>query len=67
MVAPYPPGIPIIMPGERITQSVLKYLLCLESFDNHFPGFETETHGIRLVRNEQNGEMRYWIPVVIEK
>ena len=26
MVSPYPPGVPVLAPGERITQAVLDYL-----------------------------------------
>lgn len=51
MLAPYPPGIPIVMPGEKITkssQSVLDYLSMLERFDNAFPGFENEVHGVEV-------------------
>ena len=48
-IVPYPPGIPILMPGERFdksTQGVGDYLLGLEAFDNNFPGFHNHTHGI---------------------
>ncbi|MFG2555721.1 aminotransferase class I/II-fold pyridoxal phosphate-dependent enzyme [Streptomyces sp. NPDC048581] len=27
MITPYPPGIPVVLPGERLTEPVLKYLL----------------------------------------
>jgi arginine decarboxylase len=50
MVVPYPPGIPLIMPGERITpmtKSIQDYLLYAREFDQKFPGFETDIHGIR--------------------
>jgi arginine decarboxylase len=49
MVVPYPPGIPILMPGERIgsaDSAGLRYLQALEIFDRMFPGFEHEVHGI---------------------
>jgi arginine decarboxylase len=51
MVVPYPPGIPLIMPGERITsatQSILDYVLTARDFDREFPGFETDIHGLRF-------------------
>jgi arginine decarboxylase len=51
MVVPYPPGIPVIMPGERITpetHSILDYLLDAREFDRKFPGFETDIHGLRF-------------------
>ena len=41
MVVPYPPGIPLIMPGERITKatkSIHDYLLYARDFDKKFPG-----------------------------
>jgi arginine decarboxylase len=51
MLVPYPPGIPLIMPGERITsttKSIRDYLLYAREFDRKFPGFETEIHGLRF-------------------
>ena len=51
MVVPYPPGIPLIMPGERITaatKSIHDYLLYAREFDKKFPGFETDIHGLRF-------------------
>jgi arginine decarboxylase len=49
MVVPYPPGIPILMPGERagaLDGPVLSYLLALEAFDLKFPGFAHDIHGV---------------------
>jgi arginine/lysine/ornithine decarboxylase len=49
MVVPYPPGIPILMPGERAGATdgpVLSYLLALEDFDAKFPGFAHDVHGV---------------------
>ncbi len=63
MVAPYPPGIPIIMPGERLTKKhsvILNFLKLLESFDNAFPGFENEVHGAKIQSNEKEGSRRYY-------
>jgi arginine decarboxylase len=51
MLVPYPPGIPLIMPGERITKatkSIHDYMLYARDFDKKFPGFETEIHGLRF-------------------
>jgi arginine decarboxylase len=51
MVVPYPPGIPVIMPGERltsVTKSIQDYLLYAREFDSKFPGFETDIHGLRF-------------------
>jgi len=50
-VVPYPPGIPLLMPGENAGAAdgaVLGYLKALESFDRHFPGFTHDTHGVEV-------------------
>ena len=49
MVVPYPPGIPILMPGESAGPAdgpLLSYLAALETFDRRFPGFEHDIHGV---------------------
>jgi arginine decarboxylase len=49
MVVPYPPGIPILMPGESAGAAdgpLLEYLAALETFDKRFPGFEHDIHGV---------------------
>ncbi|OSQ36748.1 arginine decarboxylase [Thalassospira mesophila] len=55
-IVPYPPGIPVLMPGEKITRvskSILDYLSAMEKFDTRFPGFEHETHGVETDRDER--------------
>jgi len=62
MVVPYPPGIPVIMPGERCgpaTRAVVDYLVSLEEFDSLFPGFESEVHGADVVAGD--GRRVYYI------
>jgi lysine decarboxylase/arginine decarboxylase len=52
-IVPYPPGIPLLAPGERTGKQsgpVLRYLTCLQDFDQRFPGFEHDTHGIENVK-----------------
>ena len=49
MVLPYPPGVPLIMPGEKITSQskvILDYLVMLEQIGKALPGFETDIHGV---------------------
>ena len=49
MLVPYPPGIPLIMPGERfMTRSILEYLAFARDTDDRFPGFEADIHGLRF-------------------
>lgn len=67
MVVPYPPGIPVIMPGERFaseTRSILEYLRFARDFDRQFPGFENEIHGLRI--EETSSGKRYLIDCVKE-
>jgi len=67
MVVPYPPGIPLIMPGERLTEatkSIHDYLLYARDFDTKFPGFETDIHGLRF-EPTPNGR-RYLIDCIAE-
>lgn len=50
MLVPYPPGIPLIMPGERFTaatRSILDYLAFARTFDQAFPGFDIDVHGLQ--------------------
>lgn len=54
MLVPYPPGIPVIMPGEKFDQpSVLDYLKNCRDLDTQFPGFETEIHGLEIKRDDK--------------
>jgi arginine/lysine/ornithine decarboxylase len=48
-VVPYPPGIPMLMPGEATGADdgpYLSYLRALWSWDRSFPGFGHDTHGV---------------------
>ncbi|PWR72971.1 Orn/Lys/Arg decarboxylase N-terminal domain-containing protein [Methanospirillum stamsii] len=50
-VVPYPPGIPVLMPGENAglnTEPILSYLRTLEEFDRQFPGFSHDIHGVEV-------------------
>ncbi len=48
-VVPYPPGIPMLMPGEHAGPDdgpYLGYLRALQAWDRRFPGFGHDTHGV---------------------
>jgi arginine decarboxylase len=50
-VVPYPPGIPLLMPGENVGPAdgpLLGYLKALEAFDTEIPGFAHDTHGVEV-------------------
>ena len=49
MILPYPPGVPLVLPGEMITETsrpVLDFLEMLCEIGTQFPGFETDIHGL---------------------
>ena len=48
-IVPYPPGIPMLMPGESTGAAdgpYLGYLRALSEWDSRFPGFGHDTHGV---------------------
>lgn len=48
-IVPYPPGIPMLMPGENAgpeSSPYLKYLKALQEWDGKFPGFGHDIHGV---------------------
>jgi len=67
MLVPYPPGIPLIMPGERFTEatrSILDYLAFARAFDTGFPGFVADVHGLQ--HEEIDGQRVYTVDCVKE-
>jgi arginine decarboxylase len=66
MVVPYPPGIPLIMPGERfMTDSIIDYLKYARDTNEHFPGFESDVHGLRF-EPVPGGERRWMVDCIRE-
>jgi arginine decarboxylase len=41
-LTPYPPGIPVLIPGERVTKEIVEYLMDLSAKDIRISGQETE-------------------------
>ena len=59
LLTPYPPGIPLLIPGERFNQTICSYLRFAREFNAGFPGFETDIHG--LVKGDDG---RYYVDCV---
>ena len=59
LVTPYPPGIPLLIPGERFNAIIVRYLAFARDFNAAFPGFETDIHG--LVKGEDG---KYYVDCV---
>jgi len=65
LVTPYPPGIPLLIPGERFNAIIVRYLKFAKSFNQKFPGFDTDIHG--LVADETSRRSRYYVDCVAQK
>ena len=48
LVTPYPPGIPLLIPGEKFNAKIVDYLRFNREFARECPGFETDIHGLVL-------------------
>ena len=62
LVTPYPPGIPLLIPGEQFNQEVIDYLRFALEFNGQFPGFEQDVHG--LVKEKVDGQLHYYVDCV---
>jgi arginine decarboxylase len=62
LLTPYPPGIPLLIPGERFNKTIVRYLKFAREFNERFPGFETDIHG--LVKDSGNGTSGYYVDCV---
>jgi arginine decarboxylase len=62
LLTPYPPGIPLLIPGERFNKVIVNYLKFAREFNEKFPGFETDNHG--LVKQLVNGKAEYFVDCV---
>jgi arginine decarboxylase len=65
LLTPYPPGIPLLIPGERFNAIIVRYLKFAKSFNQKFPGFDTDIHG--LVADETSRRSRYYVDCVAQK
>ncbi|GAB2888160.1 hypothetical protein GCM10027074_65710 [Streptomyces deserti] len=53
MITPYPPGIPAVLPGERLTEPVLLYLRTGPAAGMHLPGpHDPDLHTIRVAARD---------------
>ncbi len=54
LLTPYPPGIPLLIPGEVFNRKIVDFLKFTRAFNAAFPGFDTDVHG--LVESDGNAE-----------
>ncbi|ALO38189.1 Orn/Lys/Arg decarboxylase N-terminal domain-containing protein [Alcaligenes faecalis] len=65
LLTPYPPGIPLLIPGERFNSRIVEYLQFAREFNARFPGFETYVHGLAQDIGP-DGLPRYYVDCVLE-
>ncbi|GIX25365.1 MULTISPECIES: arginine/lysine/ornithine decarboxylase [Caldimonas] len=63
LLTPYPPGIPLLIPGERFNRKICDYLRFTREFNAAFPGFDTDVHGL-VEEEDGNGVRRYYVDCV---
>jgi arginine decarboxylase len=64
LLTPYPPGIPLLIPGEQFNAIIVNYLKFAREFNERFPGFETDVHG--LVKQVVDGKAVYYVDCVAQ-
>jgi len=65
LLTPYPPGIPLLIPGERFNSTIVQYLQFAREFNLQFPGFETYIHGL-AVDKDAEGKNRYYVDCILQ-
>jgi arginine decarboxylase len=63
LLTPYPPGIPLLIPGERFNKKIVDYLRFTRQFNDSFPGFHTDVHGL-VEEPVPGGASRYYVDCV---
>ncbi len=62
LLTPYPPGIPLLIPGECFNKPIVEYLQFARMFNERFPGFDTDIHG--LVEVTEGAVRKYYVDCV---
>jgi len=65
LVTPYPPGIPLLIPGEVFNKKIVEYLKFNREFARECPGFETDIHGL-VQETDDQGVVHYFADCVTE-
>ncbi|HPU21222.1 MAG TPA: lysine decarboxylase, partial [Alicycliphilus sp.] len=65
LITPYPPGIPLLIPGEVFNRKIVDYLKFAREFAKLCPGFETDIHGLVEIEDE-SGNVHYYADCVAQ-
>jgi arginine/lysine/ornithine decarboxylase len=64
LLTPYPPGIPLLIPGERFNKKIVAFLNFTRQFNAAFPGFDTDVHGLVEDDGTVSGTRGYYVDCV---
>ncbi|MBP6599558.1 MAG: aminotransferase class I/II-fold pyridoxal phosphate-dependent enzyme, partial [Giesbergeria sp.] len=67
LITPYPPGIPLLVPGEVFNKRIVDYLKFAREFAALSPGFETDIHGLVEIEDEHGYVSYYADCVAVDK
>ncbi|WP_454007640.1 Orn/Lys/Arg family decarboxylase [Alcaligenes sp. Marseille-Q7550] len=65
LITPYPPGIPLLIPGEAFNKTIVDFLKFSRELNLRCPGFGTDIHGFVEERGA-DGQMRYYVDCVAQ-
>ena len=65
LLTPYPPGIPVLIPGERFNATIVDFLRFAQRFNQRYPGLETLIHGLEQER--EGARTRLYVNCVRER
>jgi lysine decarboxylase/arginine decarboxylase len=63
LLTPYPPGIPLLIPGEVFNKKIVDYLKFSREFNAACPGFGTDIHGL-VTEVDAAGKIHYFADCV---
>ena len=63
LVTPYPPGIPLLLPGERFNKDNRRLTSSSPANSTQMPGFDTDVHGQMVMEHDERVE-RYFVDCV---
>jgi arginine decarboxylase len=66
LLTPYPPGIPLLIPGERFNRTIVEYLKFSRTFNKKFPGFDTDIHGL-VEESFDSNQTTYYVDCLRDK
>src|SRR3978361_46862 len=65
LITPYPPGIPLLIPGEVFNRKIVDYLKFARAFNEECPGVETDIHGL-VMEEDDTGKRGFFANCVRE-